>query len=84
MSDEELHAQMQDEIGRAVEGAAANHEQGFVTKWVAVVESVGSDGQGGLWLFGNSEGTIWERLGLLEYAKACEQARITAREVDGG
>jgi hypothetical protein len=66
---------IQDEIGEQLAQIVGRHESGFVTKWVAVVESVGEDGKVGLWLMCGDQMKAWDTLGMLNYALNEEQAR---------
>ncbi len=50
-------------------------EKGFVTKWVALIESVDESGSSGLWVCASDSMARWEALGLLLYALTMEMGR---------
>jgi hypothetical protein len=54
-------------IGDAIDQAVGQHEGGLVTKWVALVESVGPDGDRGLWTMTSRGVMAWETKGLLQH-----------------
>jgi hypothetical protein len=55
----------------------------MLIKWVAIVETMGNDGERGLWAVAAEEMKSWETLGFLEYGKAREYAKkITERDDD--
>lgn len=71
-------------IGDAIQSTVAEHEGGFVTKWVALVESVGPDGQRGLWTLTSNEVMAWDTVGLLQHALHVQQAQTLAASLDDG
>lgn len=63
-------------IGEVDPGAMA-------TRFVVAIEVLGSDGERGLWLACAPDQKAWDTLGLLEYAKSCEQSSITRGYIQG-
>jgi len=51
------------------------------TRWVLLAESLGLDGERGLWSACSEEAKPWDTLGLLHFAAAREAAKI-ARDDD--
>jgi hypothetical protein len=64
---------IEDAIGSAIENVVADHEGGFVTKWVALVESVDRDGARGLWTMTSPEVMAWDTVGLLTHGLHLQQ-----------
>jgi hypothetical protein len=62
-------------VGEAIQGAVAQHETGFVTKWVAIVESVDPAGARGLWTMTSDDVTAWDTVGLLQHGLHLQQAQ---------
>jgi hypothetical protein len=75
----EMQAAIQEGIGQAVSQA----ERGILTKWVALVETLGPDGKRGIWALGAEGMLAWEALGMLEYGRMIEQGKQTALFMDG-
>ena len=74
MSDEDsLRDALEAAIGQAIDAAVAQHEGGFVTKWVALIESVDNSGERGLWTFTSDEVKAWDTVGLLQHALHIQQ-----------
>lgn len=71
---------IQRDIGDAITKAVAEHEGGLVTKWVALVETVGPDGERGLWPCTGGGVTKWDAVGMLQYAVFREQAAMMRPE----
>lgn len=66
---------LQDKIAEAFPAIFA--EEGLVTKWVCLVEFLDpKDGERGIWCVTSEGLKAYETLGLLEYARLVEQARI--------
>lgn len=74
--------EMQSEIGEAIDATVRSREHGVVTRWIAVVETVGPDGFRGLWTMTSDELTAWETLGMLGYALAMQNNAIHTEEED--
>jgi len=74
-----MEKQLRDQLGAAVEHVVREVERGIVTRWVAIVETVGPDGERGLWLEGNRDLAPWELLGLLAFADTL----VRSDEYDG-
>ena len=73
---------LSDAIGDAIDGAVGEHERGLVTKWIALVETVGPDGDRGLWTLTSDGINAWDSLGLLTFGLQLEQARAVAEHTD--
>lgn len=74
-------------IGGAIDAAVGQHEGGFVTKWVALVESVSPDGERGLWTMTSQDLKAWDTVGLLQHGLHLQlsqtlEARIAPPEDD--
>jgi hypothetical protein len=71
----------------AVESAIANalaESDEMVTRWVALIESVDTDGKRGLFLLSNEDAKAWENIGMLGYALQCEQSRSVGIQLRDG
>lgn len=82
MSDEperDLGQVVQDAIGEAIERVVSEHEGGFVTKWVALVESVGPDGSRGLWTMTSADLKAWDTVGLLQHGLHIQMGQTIQR-----
>jgi hypothetical protein len=73
---DDLGPSLEQAIGEAISEAVGSQEGGFVTKWVTVMETVGPEGQRGIWTFTSEDMTAYDSLGLLQYAVFREQAAI--------
>jgi hypothetical protein len=73
---------LQEAIGAAIDAAVGQHEQGFVTKWVGLVESVAPDGTRGLWTLTSDEVKAWDTVGLLQHALHIQQAQTLSDRLD--
>lgn len=71
MSD--LGERLEQAIGDAIDSSVGEHEGGLVTKWVALVESVGPDGDRGLWTMTSAGVMAWDTVGLLQHALHLQQ-----------
>lgn len=72
---DDLGPVLEQAIGAAVEAQVSQHERGFVTKWVALVESVNADGERGLWTMTSDDVKAWDTCGLLVHALHLQQAQ---------
>lgn len=67
---------METDLNNAIAGVIARHEEGgFVTKWLALIESLGPDGQPGLWTATSGGLMPWDTQGLLTHALNMETAQ---------
>lgn len=66
-------------LNAAIGDIIARHENGFVTKWVALVETVDESGERGLWPCAGKDTKPWEVLGMLQHAQHLQLAQ-TLRE----
>jgi hypothetical protein len=55
-------------------------EDGMLTRWVVLAESLDDEGQRGLWLVAPEDAKAWDTIGMLTYALHLEQARSVTRE----
>ncbi len=69
-----------EDLRAAISRVLGSHGE-LATKWALVVESVGSDGERGLWLAAGADAKAWDTMGLLDYAVQRERAEILAREI---
>lgn len=56
------------ELGDAIGTTVAKHEGGMVTKWVAIVETLGPEGDRGIWTMASDGVMAWDSVGLLQHA----------------
>lgn len=75
-ADEPLGRQLERVIGEAIYNAVGQHEKAMVTKWVALVESIDTDGARGVWTMTSDDVKSWDTLGLLQYGLALQNAQI--------
>jgi hypothetical protein len=54
---------------------ALSAEGEMLVKWVVIAETMGPDGERGLWSMASEEMKSWETLGFLEYGKVREYAK---------
>ncbi len=66
------------EIGKAIADVLARHEGGFVTKWLALVETVDGLGQRGLWTATSDDLKAWDTCGLLTHALHLQQSQAAS------
>lgn len=74
-------------IQKALEGAVGEAERGILTRWTAIVETIGPDGTKGVWAFAEKGMLPWETLGMLEYGRSIEisrQVRLRLGETEDG
>lgn len=76
--DEELQAR----LTSAIEEVFRDVEGGIVTKWVLIAETVGPDGERGLWAKGSDDLRAWEAIGMLQASLLLEQRRWGAPNED--
>lgn len=77
---DDLGVLIEQAVGRSIEAVVSEHERGFVTKWVALVESVDADGVRGLWTMTSEDVKAWDTVGLLQYGLHLQQAQIFNQE----
>lgn len=63
----ELRDDLEAAIDKAINEAVGTHERGFVTKWVALIETVDPEGERGLWTFTSEDVKAWDTVGLLQH-----------------
>jgi hypothetical protein len=68
--------------GTAIETVVAEHERGFVTKWVALVETVAPDGTRGLWTMTAPDVMAWDTVGLLQHGLHLQHAQTLAARLE--
>lgn len=68
-------------VGAAIDEAIGQHERGFVTKWVALVESVDPDGERGLWTMTSEDVKAWDTVGLLQHGLHLQHAQTLAAKI---
>lgn len=69
-------------IDHALSGALAGADE-MVTKWVACIETVDTDGQRSIWLMSPEGAKPWDNLGMLQFAAMQEQAQVMRYDVEG-
>lgn len=80
--DEPLGVRLERAVGDAIQGAVAADEGGFVTRWVALVESVGPEGDRGLWTMTSDDVKAWDTVGLLQHGLHLQLAQTVAARHD--
>jgi hypothetical protein len=73
---------LEQRVGQAIENAVAEHERGFVTKWVALVETVAPDGTRGLWTMTSPDVMACDTVGLLQHGLHLQQSQTLAARID--
>lgn len=72
MSDlENIESAMND----AVTDVITKHENGLVLRWVALIETIGPEGDRGLWTFTSPDVKAWDTVGLLQHGLHLQQAQ---------
>lgn len=73
---------LEEDVSRAVGNVLARYDNapGMVTRWVAVVETMGADGKRYLWNLQSPGLLRWDALGLHAYATQIEQAAVVHEE----
>lgn len=64
---------LEKDIGKAIANVLVEHEGGFVTRWIALIEIIDNEGQRGLWTTTSDELTAWDTCGLLTHALHMQQ-----------
>jgi hypothetical protein len=77
VSDNALGAELRDALAGAISDVVGEHEGGMATRFVLLLETVGADGNLGLWTFTSEGMRPYETLGMLAYGMQVEQARQT-------
>lgn len=77
--DRPVDAQLADALGEIFQRV----EDGMVTKWVILVETIAPDGTRGVWCQDAPDQKAYESLGMLTYADALIRAGI-ARDAEPG
>jgi hypothetical protein len=67
---------IEDALNDAIADVILIHEQGFVTKWVCLIETVDSEGERGVWSCTSDSMAPWDILGLLQYATEKEKLNL--------
>ncbi len=70
--DDDIRAKINDAISRVIQ----EHENGFLLKWVALIESTDAEGERGVWTLASEGAKSWDVSGLLQYGLHIEQARV--------
>lgn len=66
---------VRDAVGQAISQAVAGETE-MVTRWVALAEVIGPDGERACYCLTPEDARAWDTLGLLTYAVQLEQAGI--------
>jgi hypothetical protein len=69
-------------VGEAIQNTVSEHEGGFVTKWVALVESVDPEGARGLWTMTSDDLKAWDTVGLLQHGLHLQQWQTINRNAE--
>ena len=75
-------AAIEADLGQAIADTLAKHEGGFVTKWVALIETVDPDGERGLWAATSDDVKAWDTMGLLQYGLQLQVAQTLHGDED--
>lgn len=68
----EVGDRLTSELTTAVEDTFKRVEGGIVTKWLLIAETVGPDGERGLWTRTSDDLKPWESVGMLRFAEITE------------
>lgn len=69
-------------VAQALSNVLSEHEQGFVTKWITLIETAEAEGRRGMWTLACDDMTAWDADGMLTYALHIEQAKVVADEAN--
>ncbi len=76
--EEAMHDAIERDLNAAIAEVIGRHENGMVTKWVALVETMNPDGERGMWPMTSDGVMAWDVLGMLEHAMILERAQTYA------
>ena len=76
MTDEDSTLRIEAALNGALQAAIKQEEDGFVTKWAAVVESTNEEGKIGCWILSSDGAKMWDVNGMFQYAIDCNHARL--------
>lgn len=71
---EEAQPDFYGRLSRAVEGSVENGE--IVTKWTVIIELLDEDGDRGLWAVSDEHSSIWDTLGMLDFASQKARSKV--------
>lgn len=67
---------LEEDLNHAIAEVIQRHETGaLVTRWVALIETIGHDGQAGLWTTTSSGLKAWDTVGMLGHALDLQRAQ---------
>jgi len=69
----ELGDKLTAELATGIEDVFRRVEGGIVTKWLLIAETVGPDGERGLWTRTSDDLKPWESAGMLRLAQVTEE-----------
>lgn len=67
---------LDDAIAEFVTKVAADEGGGMAIKWVIAIEYQDGEGKQYLLRFGNKDSSSWDRMGMMKFSMACEEASI--------
>lgn len=76
-------AAIERDLASVIADVLARHESGFVTNWVALIETVGADGKRGLWTMASPDLKAWDTAGMLTHGLHMQQAQALADLLTG-
>lgn len=78
----DMEETLSERLAAAIEEVFRRVEGGIVTRWVLVAESVGPEGDRGLWCQRSKDMHPWEFLGMLDFALEVERASFSLEDDD--
>lgn len=67
---------MEEDLNHAIAEVIQKHEaNGFVTRWVCLIESIDTDGTAGLWTAVSDGLKAWDTVGMLGHAMDLQRAK---------
>lgn len=67
---------LEEDLNHAIAEVIQRHEQGaLVTRWVALIETIDSDGHPGLWTTTSDGLKAWDTVGMLGHAMDLQRAQ---------
>ena len=82
MDCDDMHEKLRDSIAERAAATFGEIESGLLTRWLMVAETVGPDGERGVWVLKSKDMISWEFLGLLDHARTIAREDLVADDED--
>lgn len=79
----EIGEEIERQISDAITAAVAEHEHGFVSRWVSLVEIIDDQGERAILTLASEDLRAWDSIGLLEFGLANERAALLVGRLQG-